>query len=568
MNRIIILFFLILLCCTSCNRKATVSFSTNEEKSLVALGQLWGFLKYHHPAVAKGNYDWDAELIKLIPKILEAKNDSTWKKLLVNWVDSLPPIPENPKKKLPDLEIKMKPDYGELFNTEYFLPETIDKIKYILDNAVISTNHYLSVTERRDASSLLFTNEDTYEDMLYPELPYRLLALFRFWNCVNYFYPYRELCDQKWADVLADMLPEFINAKNQKEYIFACLKLITKIDDSHGFFYPNLNAGLLGLPINTQFIEDKLVVTTFTGEDAYVKEKIKVGDAITAINGEPVEDIVKRMLPYIPASNYAVKLREISNKILTGNTASFTLTIQRDGKSFQIKIPCYDRRLLKDYNYYSPQQGKEAYRVLDNNIGYVLPSNCTAEDLERGIKKVLDGTKGVIIDMRCYPNYHFTAQMFSSHFNTDSIQYDRSGFSNVSYPGYVFISRVRDYAPDKLFYQSDRMPKNKYTKKVVVIVNEYTQSQAETHVMVYQTAPNVVVIGSTTAGADGVITNFKLPGNIRVTMTGAGVYYPDGSNLQRAGVKIDEIVKPTIAGIKAGRDELLERAIEIINESR
>ena len=118
MKRNIILFFLILLCCTSCNQKATVSFSTNEEKSLVALGQLWGFLKYHHPAVANGNYDWDAELIKLIPKIFEAKNDSTWKKLLDNWVDSLPPITRNPDKKLPDLEIKTKPDYGELFNTE------------------------------------------------------------------------------------------------------------------------------------------------------------------------------------------------------------------------------------------------------------------------------------------------------------------------------------------------------------------------------------------------------------------------------------------------------------------
>ena len=561
-----ILFFLILLCCTSCNRKATVSFSANEEKSLVALGQLWGFLKYHHPAVANGDDDWDAELIKLIPQILEAKNDSAWKTMLDNWVDSLPPVPENSNKKLPDLEVKVKPDYGELFNAEYFFSETIDKIKYILDNAVVSTNHYVSVTERRDASSLLFTNEDTYEDMLYPELPYRLLALFRFWNCVNYFFPYRELCDQKWADVLTEMLPEFIHAKNQNEYIFACLKLVTKIDDSHGFINPNLNLGLLGVPFIAQFIEGKLVVTMFTGDDTYVKEKIKVGDVITAIDGEPVEDIVKRMLPYTPASNYAVKLRKISNIILTGNATNVTIAIQRDGKSFQIKIPRYDRSLLKDY--YSPHPGKEAYRVLGNNIGYVLPSYCTAEDLEKGIKKVLDGTKGVIIDMRCHINYPFTAQMFSSHFNSDSTQYDKGGFSNVSYPGYIFLSKERYYAPDKWFYQYDMMQKNKYTQKVVVIVNEYTQSQGETHVMIYQTAPNAVVIGSTTAGADGSVTNFKLPGNIRVSMTGAGVYYPDGGNIQRVGVRIDEIVKPTIEGIKAGRDELLERAIEIINESK
>ena len=571
MRQYIILFSLLLLCCTSCNRKVNVSdvsLPKNEEKSLIALGQLWGFLKYHHPAVANGEYDWDAELIKMIPLVCEAKNDSIWKKLLDNWLDSLPPVSENPNKKLPDREIKMKPDYGELFNTEYFMPETIGKIRYILNNVVISTNHFVSVTERRDKEALLITNESPYQDMQYPELSYRLLALFRYWNIVNYFFPYRDLCDQKWSTVLAEMLPEFVHAKNQEQYIFACLKLVTKIDDSHGFLYPNLNSGLFDVPFSVQFIEDSLVVTMFTGNDAYVKEKIRVGDIITTIDGEPVDTIVKRMLPYTPASNYPVKLRNISSQILTGNSTTVNIAVQRDGKTFNIKISRYDRRLLKYHDYYNPQPEKEAYKVLDNNIGYVLPSNCKAEDLESGIKKVLDGTKGVIIDMRCYPNYHFTAQMFSSHFNSDSIQYDSSGYTNVSYPGYVFMTKKRYYAPDKLFYQSGKLPKNRYTNKVVVIVNEYTQSQAETHVQIYQTAPNVVVIGSTTAGADGCVTNiFNLPGNISTWMTGAGVYYPNGSDLQRAGVKIDEVVKPTIAGIKAGRDELLERAVEIINEN-
>jgi len=160
------------------------------------------------------------ELIKMIPLVREAENDSLWKKLLDDWLDSLPPVMENPDKKLPDLEAKTKPDYGELFNTEYFYSETIEKIKHILDNAVITTNHYVSVNHQN--GQLSFTNEPSYKELLYPELPYRLLALFRYWNIVNYFFPYRELCDQKWSTVLADMLPEFVGAENQEEYIF-CL---------------------------------------------------------------------------------------------------------------------------------------------------------------------------------------------------------------------------------------------------------------------------------------------------------------------------------------------------------
>jgi len=552
--------FLVLLGFISCEKKTNVNLSKYNEKSLIALGQLWGFLKYHHPAVANGDYDWDAELIKLIPKVLEAKNDSTWKKLLDNWMDSLPSIPENPNEKLPDLEIKMKPDYGELFNAEYFLPETIDKIKYILDNAVVSSNHYVSVDMKQEGR-IFITNELSYSEMLYPDMPYRLLALFRYWNIVNYFFPYRELCDQKWSTVLADMLPKFINAKNQEDYILACMKLVTKIDDSHGFLFPDLKTGLLNVPFEVQFIEDKLIVTKFTGNDAYVKEKINIGDVILNINGEPVENIVKRMLSYTPASNNPVKLREISSKILTGNSNTVNIVFQRDEKSSKIKISRYDSRLLNNTYYYNnPQPDKDGFRIIENNIGYVLPSNCKPEDLEIGIKKVLNETKGVIIDMRCYPNYHYIAQSFLNNLNLKTISTIR-GFSNVSYPGYLFMTK---YNIDQKMQDFS----SQYIPKVVIIVNEYTQSQAETHVMVYQTIPKAIVIGSTTAGADGNVTNnFNFPGNISTRMTSTSVYYPDGSNVQRAGVKIDEIVKPTIAGIKAGRDELLERAVEIINES-
>jgi C-terminal processing protease CtpA/Prc len=82
--------------------------------------------------------------------------------------------------------------------------------------------------------------------------------------------------------------------------------------------------------------------------------------------------------------------------------------------------------------------------------------------------------------------------------------------------------------------------------------------------MAFQSAPNVTVIGSTTAAADGNVSPIYLPGNLFTYISGIGVYYPDGTETQRSGVKIDVPVKPTIRGIKEGRDELLEKAIAII----
>jgi C-terminal processing protease CtpA/Prc len=45
-----------------------------------------------------------------------------------------------------------------------------------------------------------------------------------------------------------------------------------------------------------------------------------------------------------------------------------------------------------------------------------------------------------------------------------------------------------------------------------------------------------------------------------------GIYYPDGEETQRIGIVPDIEVKPTIQGIREGRDELMEKAIEIIKK--
>ena len=72
------------------------------------------------------------------------------------------------------------------------------------------------------------------------------------------------------------------------------------------------------------------------------------------------------------------------------------------------------------------------------------------------------------------------------------------------------------------------------------------------------------VIGSTTAGADGNVSRIDLPGGMRTMISGIGVYYPDGTETQRVGIVPDVVVQPTIEGIKNGRDEVLEKAIQII----
>jgi len=84
--------------------------------------------------------------------------------------------------------------------------------------------------------------------------------------------------------------------------------------------------------------------------------------------------------------------------------------------------------------------------------------------------------------------------------------------------------------------------------------------------MAFRAGINTTIIGSTTAGADGNVSTIMLPGGLRTMISGIGVYYPDGTETQRIGIVPDIEIHPTVEGIRNGRDELLEKAIDLINQ--
>jgi C-terminal processing protease CtpA/Prc len=86
--------------------------------------------------------------------------------------------------------------------------------------------------------------------------------------------------------------------------------------------------------------------------------------------------------------------------------------------------------------------------------------------------------------------------------------------------------------------------------------------------MALRTAPGAIVVGSTTAGADGNVSQFALPGGLSSMISGIGVFYPDKKPTQRVGILPDVEIRPTIAGIRDGRDEVLEEAVRRIAGSQ
>ena len=89
-------------------------------------------------------------------------------------------------------------------------------------------------------------------------------------------------------------------------------------------------------------------------------------------------------------------------------------------------------------------------------------------------------------------------------------------------------------------------------------------SQSEYTARAFRSAPNATVVGSTTAGADGNVSRIPLPGGLESRISGIGVFYPDKKPTQRVGIIPDIVARPTIDGIRNGRDEVVEAALRHI----
>ena len=280
---------------------------------------------------------------------------------------------------------------------------------------------------------------------------------------------------------------------------------------------------------------------------------MQVGDVISSINKTSVDDYIKEKIKYAPGSNYAAQLLEIARFILRTNEELLDVEYIHQGKSLQSKLFCYNMGKVKITSKFD--RDEVLYKIVRDSIGYLYLGSTKGGEVPKNIQ-----AKGLIIDLRCYPSF----VKIKGYFNYMQLYSEPKVFvkftlGDSNLPGlfrYLGNTRV------------GRKNLNAYKGKKIILVNEITRSHAEFMAMKYRVAENSIIIGSTTAGADGGVFNLKMPGGVTTSFTGAGVYYPDGRETQRVGIVPDIVVKPTIKGIREGRDEVLEKAIELIEKKQ
>lgn len=549
MKKITLLLFVVLSQAIFGNTKIS------ETEKLAATCKVWGFLKYYHPKVANGEFNWDNQLLEILPKVEKVQTKEEFSLILENWIDNLGPVKEiAPIVTSKDVEYFDKNFDLSWFNsTKLFSKKLSKKLKFI-------ENNRFQTNEEFGPDFDAFKNLKNYFSLDYNNKGFRILMLFTYWNVIEYYFPYKYVMDQKWDKTLEQTLPLVLDAKNDVEFLSAMKRMSANLNDGHVMFhiYPPFATVKkpVYFPATGKIIDEKLVVTKILGDSLAEAYNIKIGDVIAKINDKTIKNYIDENRDLISASNEASFLNKVVNPILISDSENVKVEFLKDGKS-EIKEMTWFNYHDSHRNEYKKgaMKKQDKFKLLDNNIGYVNMGVVKPKNIPDMIE-ALKSTKAIVFDMRNYPKN--TWKEISDFLNSQEKSFAIYTEPYLKYPG-----KYKWTEGSKAGFEN----KDHYKGKVIVLLNEDAYSQSEWTAMCFQTAGNTTIIGSQTAGSDGNVFEFDF-NQFHTGFSGIGVYYPDRRETQRIGIVPDIEVKPTIKGIQEGRDEVLDRALVFIETGK
>jgi hypothetical protein len=530
----------------------TNDLSKMQIENLTTLGKIWGFLKYHHQKVTAGQIHWDYELFRVMPQILSARDRAAANAVLVKWIDGLGPLePCEPCAKLDESDLYFRPEVVWITNYTQLGDQLSQWLEKIYEKRIPGQQFYVSSDPR--VGNAIFQRELGYENLKLPDAGFQILALFRFWNIVEYWYPYRDLTGEKWDAVLSEFIPRVGLAKDTESYRQALMALIAKAHDGHANLWSSLQdrppVGNCNLPVDVRFVEDLPVIHGISGTAHNDLAELKIGDVITKLDGVPLSKLIENWSPYYGASNDAARLFNVGKFLTRGKCGDTSIGIRRDGQELEFKVTHVPGSAQVGYTHDLPGP---TFKLPPKDIAYSKLSSAKTADAGYYIQQA-SGTKGLIIDIRNYPS-EFMVFSLGSHLVESDTPFARFTTCDLSNAGAFHWGDPVWLVPQKPHYAG----------KVVILVDESSMSAAEYTSMAFRAARGAIVVGSQTAGADGDVSPFSLPGGLRSMISGIGVFYPDKTPTHRIGIVPNVEIRPTIEGIREGRDEVLEEALRQI----
>ncbi|WGU92846.1 S41 family peptidase [Paenibacillus dendritiformis] len=378
----------------------------------------------------------------------------------------------------------------------------------------------------------------------------RLANIVIAWNVLQHFYPYFDVVKVDWEQALTDALQQSLKDQTTDQFVQTMKQMLEKTRDGHSGMYGPMSqiSDRAYFPFRIEWIEEQVVISN-------VKSGIglKPGDIILNMNGKSATTYFKQLGKYISGTGQW-KRYLAATQFLEGTIGKEAkLTVQRGEHTFEISIPYTS----KNYNEIDDFIRPVSIDKVDDDIYYVNLTNLT-EDMFKKRLHELEQAKGIIFDMRGYPNINHNVL---SYLTDAPVQLPQL---------YVPISVYPDQ--EKLGFRLEQVSiepaQPKLKEKIVFLTYGRAISQAEWILGVVEHYRLGEIVGEPTAGANGNVNRMELPGGYNILWTGAKILKQDGSQHHLIGIQPTVPVKRTIKELREGRDIYMEKAIEVINAAK
>ncbi|GAB4188052.1 MAG: hypothetical protein Tsb002_14000 [Wenzhouxiangellaceae bacterium] len=508
---------------------------------LVTVGRAWGLLKYTHPEVTRCAVDWDQALLQAL-QITEQSTAANPLDLALRGLLNQASGNVNPA---------AVDDQTPGWISQSGIAADLQGILSALSQRTVDQQCYVAATPGTNQAEFSDDGAEVASTVGSNGRYVRGLAALRYWNAIEYFFPYRDDIGRDWAAILRDFLPEILNADQSDDYVFAMRRFTASIEDGHAFFEHPIfqqRVGWAPPPFTVRTIDGRMIVEKTLPQAA----ELTPGDEVVTVEGIAISEWRDNLSALSNGSNpigrESTLNRYILNGVPTSGQAQRNYGFRRpDGSEYRADLP-----LNFVFSESLASNGDDVWQIreVEQRCSYGVVDLARLETAQLGqMLNDLRDTDGIIFDARNYPN----GVIWSL---ADLLYGEARPLAAFEVPD---LSRPGQY--NTVIAQFGGQRHVDYSGRIIVLFNETTQSQAEYTVMGLQAYGNTLTIGSQTAGADGDITQMNLPGGITAFFTGLGVYYPDGTPTQRFGIVPDLHVYPTRTALTEGRDELLDTAL-------
>ena len=363
------------------------------------------------------------------------------------------------------------------------------------------------------------------------------------WNIFQHFYPYFEVVKTDWNTALKEAIASAYTDKTEVDFQKTLQRLTAKLKDGHGWV--SLNTKAYYYPQFTwEWVEGELVVTQVGDSNL----PLAVGDIVKTIDGRDAKDYFSEVHSRISAATDGyLRFRAQTESLMGDKDSPLKLTVVKaDNASREVTVNRDTRSV--------PRPVKDTIKSLGNGVLYVNLDVAPSEAIEKAMPE-LEKSRVIIFDLRGYPrsNPGMIAHLLTGA--DTSTQWMK--VPQVVYPDGEKIAGYQKHGwgmkPEKPHLKA----------RVLFLIDGRAISYAESYMSFIEHYKLATIIGQPTAGTNGNVNPFMLPGGYYISWTGMWVQKHDGSQHHGVGIRPHVYVERTIRSVREGRDEFLEKALEI-----